>query len=188
IAIGAFQWSASPWFIVMKQGLAGWLINHDAFVLLQDNAPWWLLTHYPEVNDVFSWLDGLCILTYIGATTAVLGGAILTMLWFAERLLGTRGSMWRLAYALTPLAGVSVFLGLSGLTVSMLVAEHLDMSWVPSARIALLALGVSWSGWLVWRMVESLAAPLLNRLAATVVVMIGTLPVVASWIFMYFLW
>ncbi|MBK6286416.1 MAG: 4Fe-4S binding protein [Pseudomonadales bacterium] len=188
IAIGAFQWSASPWFIALKQLLAAWLINQNAFVLLQDNAPWWLLTHYPEVNDVFSWLDGLCILAYIGATTLVLGGAILAMLWLAQWLLGAQGAMWRLAYGLTPLAGVSVFLGLSGLTVSMLTAEHLNMNWVPGARIVLLALGVSWSGWLVWRMIESLATPFWNRLMATLLVMVGTIPVVASWLFMYFLW
>ena len=188
IAIGAFQWSASPWFIALKQLLAAWLINQNAFVLLQDNAPWWLLTHYPEVNDVFSWLDGLCILAYIGATTLFLGGAILAMLWLAQWLLGAQGAMWRLAYGLTPLAGVSVFLGLSGLTVSMLTAEHLNMNWVPGARIVLLALGVSWSGWLVWRMIESLATPFWNRLMATLLVMVGTIPVVASWLFMYFLW
>jgi hypothetical protein len=188
IALGAFQWTASPWFITMKQQAATWLINHNSFTLLQDNAPWWLLTHYPEVNDVFSWLDGLCILAYIGATALLVGGVILIMLWLAECLLGVSGSMWRLAYGLTPLAGISVFMGLSGLTVSMLTGEHINMSWVPGVRIALLVLGVSWSAWLVWRMVSEIATPMWNRLAATFVVTLGGGPVVMSWVFLYFIW
>lgn len=40
------------------------------------------------------------------------------------------------------LAGVSVFLGLSGLTVSMLTAEHVDMSWVPVSHY----LSWEWAG------------------------------------------
>ncbi|MBI1425358.1 MAG: 4Fe-4S binding protein [Gammaproteobacteria bacterium] len=188
IALGAFQWTASPWFIAMKEQAATWLINHNAFALLDNNAPWWLLTHYPEVNDAFSWLDGLCILAYIGATTLLVGGTMLALLWLAQRLLNVRGSMWRLAYGLTPMAGVSVFLGLSGLTVSMLKAEHLDLVWVPDVRIALLTLGVSWSTWLVWRMIAAMATPIWKRLAATLVVMMGVSPVVLSWVFMYFIW
>lgn len=188
IALGAFQWSASPWFIAMKQQLATWLINHDAFTLLQANAPWWILTHYPEVNDVFSWLDGLCILAYIGITTLLVGGTILSMLWLAERLLGMAGSMWRLAYGLIPLAGVSVFLGLSALTVSMLTAEHLDLAWVSDVRLSLLVLGIVWSGWLVWRITAKMTTQFRRRLAATVVVVLGASPVVISWVYLYFVW
>ncbi|MBI5783030.1 MAG: 4Fe-4S binding protein, partial [Gammaproteobacteria bacterium] len=56
VALGAFQWSASPWFVALKQAIAAWLVAHDSYALLADNAPWWLLTHYPEANDVFTWL------------------------------------------------------------------------------------------------------------------------------------
>ena len=61
IAIGAFQWSASPWFVQMKLAAAAYIVDHGPAWLLADNAPWWLLTHYPEVNDVFTWLDGAMI-------------------------------------------------------------------------------------------------------------------------------
>lgn len=45
IAPGAFQGTVSPWFIALKQALAQWLVNHAAMALLDDHAPWWLLTH-----------------------------------------------------------------------------------------------------------------------------------------------
>ena len=66
VATAAFSWSVSRQFVHLKSLAAEWLIDHDQMaMLLQDNAPWWLLTHYPEVQDVFTWLDGLCILLWI---------------------------------------------------------------------------------------------------------------------------
>jgi hypothetical protein len=56
LALGAFQWTSSPWFVSLRQWAAEWLVDHDAFALLESNAPWWLLTHYPEAGDVFTWL------------------------------------------------------------------------------------------------------------------------------------
>src|SRR5260363_50141 len=56
LAVGAFQWTLSPWFIAIKQTLAGWLIERDILWPFNTNAPWFLLTHYPRQNDVFNWL------------------------------------------------------------------------------------------------------------------------------------
>ena len=189
IATGAFQWSASPWFIALKQQLAGWLINHNAFVLLQDNAPWWLLTHYPEANDVFSWLDGIVILLYIGCTALVIGGGVLLMLRMAGGLLKHAGIPWRFAYGLTPLAGLSVFLGLSALTVTMLKAERFSLEWVPGVRLALLAGAMLWSGRLVWRMVMGYnEVPLWRRWIAWSGIMAGASLVILSWVLMFYVW
>jgi hypothetical protein len=94
VAIGAFQWTVSPWFVALRQRAAEWLVERDMFWPLGRNAPWWLLTHYPEANDVFTWLDGALILAYIGAVAAVLGGAVLAGLTFAARLAGSTGAPW----------------------------------------------------------------------------------------------
>ena len=185
VATGAFQWSASPWFVQLKQGLADWLIEHDVYWPLGDGAPWWVLTHYPETNDVFTWLDGALILFYIGATTLIIGGAFMLALRLAGWLLGQRELPWRLAYALTPLAGSSVFLGLSALTVSMLKAERLALPWVPQLRIALLAAGLLWSGWLLWRMLAKTpdeGATLTRRTFAWAALMGPAGLVAGSWI------
>ena len=131
--------------------------------LLQDNAPRWMLTHYPEVNDVFTWLDGLSILFYIGATALVLGSWITLWLHLGGKMLPGRprqNARW-LSYALIPLGGLGVFLGLSSLTVTLLKAEGLAMPWLPQARGTLLALGVLWSLWLGTRMLRNLEPRLL---------------------------
>ena len=188
IATGAFQWSGSPWFVAVKQAAAGWLVDHNSFWLLQDNAPWWLLTHYPEANDVFTWLDGLLILFYIGATALVLGSWILSWLFVAQRILKRKGLMWRLAYSLIPLAGVSVFLGLSMLTVSMLKAEGMTMTWVTPLRAGLLVLATAWSLWLAARLIETASAPVGRRRLALTAVLPAMALVPAAWGLQFFVW
>ncbi|WP_225721134.1 4Fe-4S binding protein [Candidatus Vallotiella sp. (ex Adelges kitamiensis)] len=127
IANGAFHWSVSPLFVSVKQLLAEYLIDHDIFWPLETNAPWFIFTHYPKQNDVFSWLDGSLVIGYI-VTTGLLYGTILLACVACSNLLLGRWSALRLHHltqALIPIAGVSVFLGLSATTVSLLRADHL---------------------------------------------------------------
>ena len=188
VALGAFQWSASPWFVALKQSIATWLVAHDSYALLADNAPWWLLTHYPEVNDVFTWLDGLLVLFYIGAEALVIGGWLLISLWTAEKFLGQPGERWRLAYAFTPLAGASVFLGLSMLTVTMLRAEGLTLAWVPVARISLLVLAAAWTGWLAARMLAAVETSPKRRGLALGATLAGAALPISAWTAQFFVW
>lgn len=188
IAMGAFQWSASPWFVALKQGVAEWLVERNLFILLQDNAPWWLLTHYPEVNDAFTWLDGLLILFYIGASALIVGSWILLWLRAAQAILRRPGLMWRLVYSLIPLAGTSVFLGLSLLTVTLLRAEGFALSWVTPARIGLLVFAAGWSGWLAARMIRTVEAAGWRRALSWIAVMTGSSATIFAWSLMFFVW
>ncbi len=188
VAQGAFQWSASPWLVALKQAIAAWLVAHDSYALLADNAPWWLLTHYPEANDVFTWLDGLLVLFYIGAVTLVTGGWLLMSLWAAEKFLGRPGERWRLAYALIPLAGIGAFLGLSMLTVTLLRSEGLMLAWVSPARAALLVAAVSWSAWLAWRTLAKTGASGWRRGLAFAGVLAGMALPAGLWFIQFFVW
>lgn len=155
VATAAFLWSSSRSLVQMKTGVATWLVERDAFALLQDNAPWWLLTHYPAANDVFTWLDGICILAFILGGGMALGAAVFVPVWLAARIAGRAGPGWqRLALALVPLAGTGIFLGLSMLTLAYLKAERVSLEWVPAARIVLLAAGSAFSAWLGWRLLH----------------------------------
>ncbi|WP_407278804.1 4Fe-4S binding protein [Aromatoleum evansii] len=187
-AIGAFQWSASPWFVRAKLAAAEWLVERDAFALLGDDIPWWLLTHYPEANDVFTWLDGLLILAYIGVTALVLGGWITLWLRVVAGLLGDAGARLRLAYALIPLGGAGVFLGLSGLTVTLLSAEGVILAKLPEARGTLLAAATLASLALGAIQIRRTTAPTLRRVAAAFAFAAAAAAAVVPWVLMYYIW
>ncbi|MEZ1317809.1 4Fe-4S binding protein [Pseudomonas fluorescens] len=165
LAMGAFQWTVSPWFIALKQTLAQWLVEHDHLGALEDNAPWWLLTHYPQLNDSFSWLDGFSIIAYLGLSSLILGMALMILMRLAASLAGDPALYWPLALTLTPLGGAGLFLGLSATTVKLLRYEGLLLDWVQPARACLLVAALGWSLLLGWKRLhrESLS---LSRLAA----------------------
>ncbi|AOB32106.1 hypothetical protein AKI39_17390 [Bordetella sp. H567] len=196
IAMGAFLWSASPWFVTIKQAAATWLIDKDIMWPLADNAPWFILTHYPEVNDAFSWLDGATILFFIAATTAVVGGALYAALWLADRLLpAVQGrSRWggaglhKLAQPLIPAAGIGVFLGLSATTITLLKHEGVHALWANPVRFTLLTLAVGWSLRLAWRVMGQRTPSIGRRLAAWLVFAAGMVPFCLAWVLFFVTW
>jgi len=189
IAIGAFHWTVSPWFVALKQMCASWLIDQNILWPLDTNAPWFLLTHYPEQNDVFSWLDGGLVIGYIVATGIVYGTSLLGLLAGSTRTLG-RFSFTRLhhlAQALIPIAGCGVFLGLSATTVSLLRAEHLPLGWVTFVRMGLLGVANLWSAWLAWRVIGKYSEGRVTSRCVAMLWFVAALTVVDSaWYFMFF--
>ncbi|MGD9538846.1 MAG: 4Fe-4S binding protein [Gammaproteobacteria bacterium] len=147
VAVGAFHWPASHMLAQIKQALAGWLVQHHMVWPLENAAPWWLITNYPAQNDVLNLLDGALVLGYIVAVAALMGTALSVLIALAARSIGPWSwpRFHHLAQALVPLAGCGVFLGLSTLTVSMLRAEGVSLSWVDDARAALLLGAWGWS-------------------------------------------
>ncbi len=186
VASGAFQWTINPWFVAAKQATADWLIGRDILWPLDSDAPWWLLTHYPASGDLFTWLDGALILGYILAVAAVLGGTVWLCIFAAARL-GRRD--WRAqALALTPLAGIGLFLGLSMMTANHLRAEGVSLAWLPAFRGVLLALGATWSGWLGLRLLAA-AKPGAVRLGIGAAAHLAAVAAVAAtWVFVFYVW
>lgn len=153
VAIGAFHWTVSPWFVALKQAVALWLVNHGWLWPLETTAPWWLLTNYPAHNDVFNLLDGAVLISYILTTSVLLGSAISLALALGNACLGRWSwqRLWHLSHALIPVGGIGVFLGLSATTVTLLRSDGLQLYWINEFRALLLALAMFWSLRLAWR-------------------------------------
>lgn len=189
IAVGAFHWTASPWFIAAKQTLAERLIDAGIFWPLERSAPWWIFTDYPARNDVLTLLDGVVLLGYIAATATAMGGGLSLAIAATTRALGPWSwpRFHHLAQALIPLAGCGVFLGLSSLTVTILHADGVPLYWIGEARAACLAGAALWSLTLAWRIAGEYAHGS-RRLTATSSAGLAVALGVASWVLLFWLW
>ena len=190
VAIGAFHWSASPWFVALRQGLVTWLVERDIYWPLAGNAPWWLLTHYPEQNDVLNWLDGALLLAYIGATALVWGGLTLALLALAVRAAGPwcRQRLHHLAQTLIPLAGVGVFLGLSTITLTLLRGEGIVLPWVNTLRLLLLLAASAWSLWLGWRILQRWQVGARRAALGSVPLVLALAWIASAWGWLFWWW
>ena len=190
VATAAFQWTVSPWFLKIKLTLAEWLVEHEHFPLLDNDAPWWLLTHYPEANDLFTWLDGALILAYLLVGGGLLlGGTLWLSTLLAARIAKDVRLGWqRFALTLTPMAAASVILGLSMLTVTHLKAEHLWLGWLPGFRITLLAMGSTASLWLALRLVRAVITDGLRAGASMLAMLLAVGTMCGLWELVFFVW
>ncbi len=190
IALGAFQWTVNPHFIEAKQLIAEWLIERDILWPFAENAPWWLLTNYPALRDVFSWLDGALVAGYILGMGALMGCSLSVIVGLASRLLGPwqRQRFYHLCQALIPLAGCGVFLGLSALTVNLLKNDGIPVSWVGDLRLMLLIGASLWSFWLAVGITGQYAATAWQRIAALGVFALALALVDVNWILMFWIW
>jgi hypothetical protein len=190
IAAGAFHWSVSPWFVALKQAVAGWLVDHSVLWPLSLQPPWWILTDYPALNDQMTFLDGASLLVYILATALAIGAAVSFCLWLAARGLGPAPGprFHHLAQSLIPIAACGVFLGLSAITVTMLRAEGLALGFIGPLRALLLGGAALWTIVLGWRIAGLAAAPLWRRCAATLSIAVAASIGVASWVMLFWVW
>ena len=189
LAAGAFQWSSSPWFVDAKQWLATWLIGHGVTWPLETSLPWFVLTNYPDHNDVLSLLDGGLLLAYIAAATVVLGVGLSALVAVGTRMLGvwSWGRFHHLTQTLIPIAGCGVFLGLSALTVGFLRGEGFVVPHVAEARAALLVGASLWSARLAWQ-VAGLSAGGLRQTGATACIAAAAALSVSGWVLLFWIW
>lgn len=189
IAVGAFLWSASPWLVEAKIAAASVLVEHGLQGLLHVRLPWWVLTDYPERNDVLGLLDGVLLVGFILAFAVVNGAVVMASLAGAAAACGWSVKRFHhFAQALIPLAGAGVFLGLSALTVTLLAQDGLRMGWVEPLRAAMLAGATLWSLWLGWRIAGLHAQGPARRGVALVALLPGCVSTLGAWYLLFWVW
>lgn len=190
LAVGAFHWSASPWFIAANQRLAEFLIEAGWGAPLEITLPWWILTNYPERNDVLTLADGGLLVGYVLGTAAAAAVLLSAALALAVRCLG----QWdvrrfhHLAQTLIPLAGAGLFLGLSAMTVTQLRSDGVVIPFVAQLRALLLCLAAAWSAYLGWRVGGLYTRSSVARFGAMLCLSSAWTIAVSGWVLFFWLW
>ena len=131
----------------------------------------------------------MCLLIYLTVATLVIAGSVDLATRIAARIAVGR---WhrdvarRLLETLTPMAGLSLFLGLSMMTVSQLAASGIQVPYVAVMRGALLLLAYSWPAYLLWRLLDELST--VRRGAVLLTLTIGSLPWLSGWLLLFWCW
>jgi polyferredoxin len=191
IALAAFQWTNSFWFQHFRTLIESWLLVHNIEWAFKTNAPWWILTNYPEQGDVFSWIYGIEILSYIliagfifGSTSAILIGVAVTASgeWTLKRFN-------HLSQSLIPLLASSIFIGLLANTFTML-QKYANLGFLHANYFkgALLFLSTGWSSYLAFNIIKQQTSALARRCASFLLMFLVFALIDYCWFLTLYIW
>ena len=167
LALAAFQWTNSFWFQHFRSVIETWFLGHNITWVFKTDAPWWILTHYPERGDVFSWIYGIEVLSYILVVGFLFGSVNAILIAAAVKVSGelTLKRFNHLSQSLIPLLASSIFIGLFANTLNILQKyANLGFSQANDVKAGLLFLATCWSGYLAFKIIKRLAGLLLMLL------------------------
>ena len=162
LPLGVFHWTVDPLFIQLKYILGSVGLNLGLGKLMAYGGPWWLMSHYPEVGEVFYLLDAVTIVVFILAAVLLSLGLLSLLTAISTQLLLPRMQekgdfkelFTRIGYLYTPISLFSLFLGLSQLTFGYFQQNGLEKEIVYLIRAALLATSALWSLYLGFRIIR----------------------------------
>lgn len=120
VSLGGFLWLVLPEYQWLRQTIGVWAIDHGWYWIGQP-GPQWLMVVHPEAREVFMWLDFILIVGWMLGVMAVFAAVLAALnglaAWIAGRL-GAAGAprqrFLALGYQFTPVAMISLLLGLGG--------------------------------------------------------------------------
>ena len=190
-AMSAFQWPNSFWLVHIRDVVDSWFLVHNIMWVFDTNSPWWLLTNYPEHNDVFTWIFGLEILLYITGIGLLLGCITTAFILLASFVSGefSKVRFNHITQALIPLGSCCVFIGLLANTFNILEKyENLGFTWTIELRFILLGLATIWSTWLAYRIISKYTSSLQRKIISLTAILTAFAIIDYSWVLVLHVW
>jgi polyferredoxin len=161
VSVGGFLWLVLPFYWELRQAVAEWFFGHGWF-WVGESGPAWLMSVHPDRREVFAWLDFITIsgfmIFWMLAFAAVLGFTTWLAAWLSGKQAGDRSLRERfveLGYQYTPVAMVSLVIGLGATLFGSLVGLGLSAAEIAWVKTALFLGGLLWSLWLGNRILGS---------------------------------
>lgn len=149
IALGGFLWLVLPQYQMLRRKMGEWMIENGWF-WIGESGPWWLMSVHPERREIFNWLDFFSIVGFmLGCmviTTLILAATTASAAWLSGRLGGDTTFNKRfveLGYQYSPVAMVSLVIGLGATLFEPLSAIHVDMPH--TTKLILFIASILWS-------------------------------------------
>jgi hypothetical protein len=187
VSLGGFLWLVLPFYWRLRETVAAWFFDHGWF-WIGEPGPAWLMSVHPERREVFAWLDFITISGFMIACmlafAVVLGLTTWLAAWLSGKQAGDRSLRERfveLGYQYTPVAMVSLVIGLGATLFASLRSVGLDASGIAWVKAALFLGGIGWSVWLGNRILGMQGVSLGRRWLPLVPGLAGSLFVGAAW-------
>lgn len=192
VALAAFQWTNSFWLNHIRDVLESWLLAHNVMWVFASNAPWWIFTNYSAENDVFTWIFGVELVSYILGIGFIIGSISMLLISIATKIANRKYEMTvfnHLSLALIPLGACSVFIGLFALTVTLLQKyANLGFLWISDFKAVMLALATLWSIWLAYNIIKQYSNSILRTLSSLIPMLMLFAMVNYSWLLVLHIW
>lgn len=188
LAIGAFTWTKNPYFITYKQNIVEFFINRNIYWVFNENAPWWILTNYPTIRDIFNWVDGFCLTSYILAYAIILGLFLNSIIYLCYRISNKIIDKNQFSMALLPLGFAGLFLGLSATTIKILNTANITISHVNIIRAFLLSICTYWCFHLAYKILKHDNLNSKKIISILSIFSLAPFIIVVLWLYMFWLW
>lgn len=156
LALGAFHWQVNPLYIRYKQAIGAIFLNLGLGDFIGKSAPWWIMINYPEAGEVFNWLDFTSITSFMLLSMISIAVVLFLLTLLSAFMLGgeeeAMTKVARLGYLYTPVALLSLVLGLGLILFQSLVGLGLNKETAHVIQWALFAGGGIWSIYLAARL------------------------------------
>lgn len=184
-ALGGFLWLFLDQYQQMRRWLGETMLGWG-WQWMGEPAFSWLASVHPERGEVFMWLDFISISIYMVAWAAV-ASVVLSLTTLASSFIagqeGADGTLYsrflELGYQYAPVCLVSLVIGLGSKLFSPL--ESLGPNVPSQAKEVLFGLGVAWSVYLGWKILQEQGLPPLRRLVPLFPGVMGSLLAGVAW-------
>ncbi|WP_421781657.1 4Fe-4S binding protein [Kiloniella litopenaei] len=188
LALGGILWLTLPLYQSLRQAIGEWFIL-NGWNWIAYPGPAWLMAVYPEKREVFVWLDFFMICSFMISVmmivTVVLSLSSLTSAYLSGKYGGDKNLKTRfieVSYLFTPVAMVSLLLGLGGSVIELLTLVAPSPYTASTLRIVLLTAGIIWSSYLGWHILKRQGLSAKYNLRALTPSIIGTVIIAFLWV------
>lgn len=168
VAIACFQWNSSGAFASLRVLIMQLALGLDMLEPLSTSLPPWILTNYPERNDVMLLLDAAALILFVcGFATCI--AAVLGALVGAANLCvgGGVAGFHHVVQALLPVVSCALFTGLLALPIEQLRMDGVRLIYFGDLKLLLLIGSVGWSGYLSFKIARKSEASLPRVIGST---------------------